>query len=99
ANGEAWETAFIAGPTGVRIDEIHVEEGDAVRSGQVLATMNSAQLSQARTQMELAKREVERLDTLVKIGSISGQRFDQAQSEYQNALTHYQSLVENTRLK
>ncbi|MEX2592897.1 MAG: efflux RND transporter periplasmic adaptor subunit [Anditalea sp.] len=98
ANVEAWEQAYITGQTGVRINEIKVEESDRVRRGQLLVTMNASQLNQARTQMELASREVERLDTLVKIGSVSGQQFDQARTEYQNALNNYESLTENTRL-
>lgn len=95
---EAWEQAFITGPTGVRIDRILVEEGDRVRKGQLLAVMNSTQLNQAQTQLNLARRQVERLDTLYRIGSVSGQQFDQAQTEYQNALSNYNNLAENTRL-
>jgi len=98
ANVEAWETAFITGPNGVRIDRIHVEEGATVRRGQVLVTMNSTQLNQAQATLDLARREVERLDTLVKIGAVSGQRLDQAQTEYQNALSNSQNLGQNTRL-
>ncbi|MCC9168708.1 efflux RND transporter periplasmic adaptor subunit [Pontibacter harenae] len=97
-NIEAWEQAFITGPTGVRIDRILVEEGDRVNKGQLLATMNSTQLNQAQTQLNLAKRQVERLDTLYRIGSVSGQQFEQAQSEYQNALSNYNNLAQNTRL-
>ncbi|WP_181885174.1 efflux RND transporter periplasmic adaptor subunit [Pontibacter diazotrophicus] len=97
-NIEAWEQAFITGPTGVRIDRILVDEGDRVSRGQLLVTMNSTQLNQAQTQLELARRQVERLDTLYRIGSVSGQQFDQAQTEYQNALSNYQNLAENTRL-
>src|SRR5690606_419340 len=58
ANVEAWEQAHITGQTGVRIDEIKVERGDRVKRGQLLVTMSASQLSQARTQMELAGREV-----------------------------------------
>ncbi|NJY62786.1 efflux RND transporter periplasmic adaptor subunit [Salinimicrobium sp. CDJ15-81-2] len=98
ANVEAWETAYITGQNGVRIDEIYVSEGEQVRKGQLLATMNSSQLSQAQAQLDLARREVERLDTLVQIGAVSGQRLDQAQTELQNALSNFQSLGQNTRL-
>ena len=97
-NVEAWETAYITGQTGVRINDILVEEGDQVRRGQLLAIMNSTQLRQAETQLELARREMERLDTLVKIGSVSGQQFDQARSAYENALSDYENLGQNTRL-
>ncbi|QCR21248.1 efflux RND transporter periplasmic adaptor subunit [Pontibacter sp. SGAir0037] len=97
-NIEPWEQALIAGQTGVRIDRIHVQEGDQVRKGQVLATMNSTQLNQAKTQLDLARRNVTRLDTLYRIGSVSGQQFDQAQTEYQNALSNYNNLAQNTRL-
>lgn len=98
ANVEAWETAFITGQNGVRIDEIHVAEGEQVRRGQLLVTMNSNQLSQAQAQLDLAQREVERLGTLVQIGAVSGQRLDQAQMELENAMSNFQSLGKNTRL-
>lgn len=98
ANVEAWETALITGQNGVRIDAIHVDEGEQVRRGQLLVTMNSTQLSQAEAQLDLARREVERFGTLVEIGAVSGQRLDQAQTELQNALSNFQSLGKNTRL-
>jgi RND family efflux transporter MFP subunit len=97
-NIEAWEAALIAGQTGVRIDKVHVQEGDQVRKGQVLVTMNSTQLNQARIQLDLARRQVQRLDTLYRIGSVSGQQFDQAQTEFQNAQANYNNLAQNTRL-
>src|SRR5690554_7452165 len=71
---EAWETAFISGQNGVRIDRIHAEEGDFVKQGQLLATMNATQFTQAQLQVDQARREIERIDTLVKIGSVSGQQ-------------------------
>lgn len=97
-NIEAWETAFISGQSGIRINRVYVEEGDRVNKGQLLATMDATQLNQAQIQLNLVKRQVERLDTLYKIGSVSGQQFDQAQTDYQNALSTYQNLAQNTRL-
>ncbi|MFT2008748.1 efflux RND transporter periplasmic adaptor subunit [Pontibacter sp. 13R65] len=97
-NIEAWEAALVAGQSGVRIDRVHVEEGQQVRKGQVLVTMNSTQLNQARIQLDLARRQVQRLDTLYRIGSVSGQQFDQAQTEFQNAEASYNNLAQNTRL-
>lgn len=96
---EAWETAFISGQTGVRIDRIHAEEGDFVKQGQLLATMNATQLNQAKLQVDLARREINRIDTLVKIGSVSGQQLDQAQNELENAESNLENLLENTELR
>lgn len=96
---EAWETAFISGQSGVRIDRIHVNEGDFVKEGQLLATMNATQFTQAQLQVDMARREIQRIDTLVKIGSVSGQQMDQARNELENAENNLQNLLENTELR
>jgi membrane fusion protein, multidrug efflux system len=97
-NVRPWEQAMIAGATGVRISNIMVEPGDRVSQGQTLVRMSDEQLEQARIRLELAETELERLDTLLNIGAISRQQFDQAQSEHQNALSNYRMMRQNIEL-
>ncbi|KEO74138.1 efflux RND transporter periplasmic adaptor subunit [Anditalea andensis] len=96
---EAWEIAFISGQTGTRIDRIHADEGDNVREGALLALMNATQFHQAQLQVDLSRRELDRLDTLVQIGSVSGQQFDQMQTELENAMRNLDNVLENTELR
>lgn len=96
---EAREVAFVSGQTGTRIDRIHADEGDFVREGQLLALMNATQFHQAQLQVDLARRELDRLDTLVQIGSISGQQYDQMQTELENTQRNLENVLENTELR
>lgn len=98
-NIEAWEKTYIAGQSGVRIHQIYADEGDHVQKGRLLVRMNNAQVEQARENYELAKSNLQRLDTLVKIGSISEQRYEQAESEMQTARSQLNMLQENTVLR
>jgi membrane fusion protein, multidrug efflux system len=97
-NVRAWEQAMIAGASGVRISSIMVRPGDRVQRGQVLARMSDEQLEQARVRLEMAETERERLDTLLKIGAVSKQQFDQAQSEFRNAQANFRMMRENIEL-
>lgn len=97
-NIRPWEQVLITGANGTRINKIYAETGDAVRKGQRLVQMNNAQLAQAEAQLQLTRRQKERLDTLLQIGSISQQQFDQAETEYENALSAYNSLREDIEL-
>lgn len=96
---EAREVAFVSGQSGTRIDRIYVDEGDFVNEGQLLALMNATQFHQAQLQVDLARRELDRLDTLVKIGSVSGQQYDQMQTELENIERNLENVLENTELR
>lgn len=65
--------------TGEVVD-ILVEEGDAVREGQVLARLDGDRLrlamEQARAELDQAKRELERLENLHERGLVSAAMFD-----------------------
>ncbi len=93
-NIQPWETVFISGQAGTRIENIMAEAGDAVQKGEVLVRMSDERLSQARNQMNLSQTELQRLDTLLQIGSISQQQYDQ----YQNARSEFRSLQQNVQL-
>lgn len=98
-NLEASEVAFVSGQNGTRIDRIHADEGAYVQKGQILALMNPTQFLQAQLQVDLANRELQRLDTLVKIGSVSAQQFDQMQTELENTRRNLENVLENTELR
>ncbi|MCD7794449.1 MAG: biotin/lipoyl-binding protein, partial [Alistipes sp.] len=87
ATVEAEVVNNIAPQSPVRIGKIYVEVGDRVRRGQRLVEMDSANLTQARVQMENAEIEFRRADELYKIGGESKSTWDARKLEYDVART------------
>lgn len=81
-----------------RISKINVEVGSRVSKGQVLVEMDKTQLSQAKTQLENARFNFEKIDTLYKLGSSSEQIYEQTKAQYEVAKSNVQFLTENTTL-
>lgn len=95
---EAWEQAHITGPSGERIEEILVREGDRVERGQVLARMDDSNLRQAEVELRTARTELERTERLVEVGSVARQQYEQAEAQYETALSSVELLRKNTEL-
>lgn len=81
-----------------RINNITVEVGNRVTKGQVLVEMDKTQLQQALTQLENARSNYSRIDTLNSLGSISEQQYEQAKTQFELAKTNVDFLMENTTL-
>jgi membrane fusion protein, multidrug efflux system len=88
---EATETVDVRPRVAGTIDRVHFKEGQLIRKGDVLFTIDArpfraelaraeAQLAAAQTQSELAKTEFARAQKLLEIKAISRQEFDQLQS-------------------
>ncbi|ALO15839.1 Macrolide-specific efflux protein MacA precursor [Salinivirga cyanobacteriivorans] len=82
-----------------RINKIFVDVGDRVTKGQTLVKMDKTQLTQALLQVENARTHFYRMDTLRKLNSISEQQYDQAKTQYEQAVSNLEFLKENTTLK
>lgn len=78
------DETVLAFKTGGIIDKIYVKEGDAVRKGQLLATLNlteiKAQVAQAKLAYEKAVRDFQRVENLYKDSVATTE-------QYQNART------------
>ncbi|MCF8332166.1 MAG: efflux RND transporter periplasmic adaptor subunit [Bacteroidales bacterium] len=98
ANLTAYEEVYFAPSQPGRINSIYVEAGDRVRKGQKLVKMDQTQLTQALLQLEQARTNFRRMDTLYKLNSISEQQYDQAKTQYEIALSNLEYLKENTKL-
>ncbi len=98
ATVEADNTNNIAPSVAKRITAINVEVGDHVRKGQTLVTLDDANLTQIKVQLDQAKREYDRAAKLLEIGSGTQQAVDQAQATYDGLLSQYHNMVENTVL-
>ena len=81
-----------------RINKIYVEVGDKVKKGDILVQMDKTQLRQVQVQFETLKHNMERMDTLLSIGSISKQKHEQLKVQYDITKTNLDFLSENTRL-
>ncbi len=82
----------------LRIKEIRFDIGDHVKKGDVLVLLDNASLVQAKVQMDNAKIEFERTETLFKCGGASQSEYDARRLQYEVANTAYNNLVENTTL-
>lgn len=98
SNVEAYAINNIAPQTGGRIKSIKVDVGDFVKKGQVLATMDDAQLTQAKLKLVNDSTELSRLKGLYEEGGVSKSDFDAAEMAYKVSRRSYQNLVENTYL-
>lgn len=96
---EPWEQALVTGPQGARIERVLVREGDRVRRGQVLIHMENASLQQAQAQMSQARADLDRMERLVEVGSVSRQQAEQARMQFENAESQVRSLSGNTHLR
>jgi RND family efflux transporter MFP subunit len=88
-----------------RIQEIKVRSGDRVAKGDVLVTLDDAELSsgvrqvmervrQTRAALDLATTELERARKLLATGSISQQGFDLADSQARQARAAFEASTE-----
>lgn len=98
ATVQAWETAQILGQTGLRIEEIYVEEGDRVRKGQRIARMDESNLRQAQVELRSSESDLNRLRRLVDIGAVASQQLEHAEARFETAQTTVTMLNENTHL-
>jgi len=97
-NIEAYRVNFIAPTIPGRIDNILVEVGDRVRSGQLLVQMDRTNLVQAQLQLENAERELGRVRELRNSGSATQQTLDQLTSQVDVLRETVRNLRENTDL-
>jgi membrane fusion protein, multidrug efflux system len=99
---EARRTSQLGAPAGGRIDQIRVRVGDKVKSGDVLARIDTrtlqaqlasseASVAEARAGQQLALDTVERQRTLFAQGHVSSQRVDEAEAQATSAAARVDS--------
>lgn len=94
----AFEEVHFASASPGRINKIAVEIGNHVKKGQLIAEMDKTQLHQAKIQLENARINFQRIETLMKTNSVSEQQFDQVKTQFDAAKTNVAFLEENTTL-
>ena len=105
---QAVRQSTIAAQTGGRVTSLLVKAGDAVRAGQLLATIDDrevqvgvqraqAQLDQSNADLRNARLQFERTRDLLAKGFVSPAALDTAQAQYQSAQAVQQQAQAGTR--
>jgi len=95
----AYEEVNLAPSTPGRVDKIYVEVGDRVQKGQKLFMMDRTQYYANKIQLANLEKDLARLDTLLKVGSVKEQLYDQTKAQYEVMKTNVEFMEENTQLE
>ena len=93
---EAMRTSAVGFEAGGLLASIHVDEGELVSAGVVLARLDTARLEvrraeslaaheAARAKLELAAQTLKRLETVIERGLASDQQLDEAREQFRSA--------------
>ena len=96
---QAYVKNNIVPQAGGRITKINVEIGDFVKSGQILAEIDKAQLQQAQLSLQNQEVELARLRSLYEAGGLSKSDLDAIELQYNVTKTQVENLLENTVLR
>lgn len=99
SNVEPNVTNNIVSQSAGRINNIYVEVGNKVSKGQLLATMDDANLAKSRLQYVNDSIELGRITELYKIGGVSQADYDLAVMSLNIQKKTYDNLLENTKLR
>ncbi|HXK81643.1 MAG TPA: efflux RND transporter periplasmic adaptor subunit [Bacteroidales bacterium] len=99
ASISAFEELYLAPASPGRIHKIFVEVGDRVSSGQLIAEMDPTQLNQTKLQLLSLEKDFERMDTLLAVGGVSKQQYDQIKTQLDITQSNVEFLEENVYLK
>src|SRR4030042_6939475 len=82
-----------------RIEQIYVETVEKVNKGDKLFLMDRTQLYQVKLQLASLEKDLSRLDTLLKTGSVKQQAYDQTKTQYDVLRTNVNFMELNTLMK
>jgi membrane fusion protein, multidrug efflux system len=94
-----FEEVNMAPATPGRIEKIYVEVGDKVTKGENLFLMDRTQLFQMELQLSNLGKDLSRIDTLLKTGSVKQQQYDQMKTQYDVTKTNVDFMRDNSLLK
>lgn len=96
---QAYEEVNLAPASPGRVDKLYVEVGDRVQKGQNLFLMDRTQYYANKIQLANLEKDLARLDTLLKVGSVRAQLYDQTKAQYEVMKTTVEFMEENTLLE
>jgi len=99
-NIDAFRRAAIAPAVmGSRVLNIHAEEGQAVKEGQLLVRLEDFQLRQSEAQLKQLEADYKRMEALYSRGSVTPQQYEQMKSGYSAAQAGYELLKNSVELR
>ncbi|HNT40627.1 MAG TPA: efflux RND transporter periplasmic adaptor subunit [Tenuifilaceae bacterium] len=99
ATVQAYKENHLAPATAGRVEKVLVDVGDRVRAGQVVAILDRTSYQQAKIQFDKLSIDMARMDSLLKVGAVPQQQYDQVKMQYDISKTNLQFLDDNTTLK
>ncbi len=96
---QAYEEAHIGAAQPARIERILVDVGQQVTKGQLLVQMDRTQLFQAQVQLHALKADLNRVDTLLRMGASTQQSYDQLKAQYEVAKASFDNLASHTEIR
>jgi len=96
---QAYEEVSLAPSSPGRVDKIYVEVGDRVQKGQNLFLMDRTQYYANKIQLTNLEKDLARLDTLLKVGSVKEQTYDQTKAQVEVMKTNVDFMEENTLIE
>lgn len=95
----AFEETYLSPALSGRIRSVKVEVNDHVKKGELLVEMDRTQLDQTMLQYQTLVTDLERMDTLLKYGSVTQQSYDQMKAQVETTELIIKNLEENTLLR
>lgn len=96
---QPYEEAHIGAAQPARIERILVDVGQQVAKGQLLVQMDRTLLFQAQVQLQTLKGDLLRLDTLLRVGAVTQQSYDQLKAQFEVATASYENLARHTEIR
>jgi len=81
-----------------RVERLHVDVGDRVKTGDLLVELGSEQLTQAHAQYIAAEKDWERMKSLREKGVVTEQAFEKMDAAYEAARAAYEMVLESARI-
>jgi len=96
---QAFKENHLAPATAGRVERILVDIGDKVYAGQVVAELDRSTYYQAKIQFDKLALDLQRMDSLLRVGAIARQQYDAVKMQYDVAKTNMEFLRDNTVLR
>lgn len=94
-----WRKALLGAQIQGPVEKFHVEVGDRVAKGELLAELASEQLTQAEAGYVAAEKDWERMQSLYQKGAVTEQALDHANAGYEAAKATYETILESARIR
>ena len=82
-----------------RVEKFHVQEGDDVIAGQLVAELSGELLTTAQIEYEAYKKDYGRVKRLFEKGSVPEQQYDHVKAQYEAKEAQYKLVKKNTEIR